>query len=64
MAWALFLLYRRSYTLAGAAVFQPPHFLFLCLAKEKENAPLAVEKKKKTLWVLIDKLVRFSGCPA
>ncbi|MBR2481434.1 MAG: hypothetical protein IKB58_01085 [Oscillospiraceae bacterium] len=25
-----------------------PHFLFLWLVKEKENAPLAVEKKKKT----------------
>ena len=26
-----------------------PHLLFLCLVKEKEDAPLTVEKKKKSL---------------
>ncbi|MBR2483505.1 MAG: hypothetical protein IKB53_02040 [Oscillospiraceae bacterium] len=31
-----------------------PHLLFLCLVKEKEDAPLAVEKKKKALGVRID----------
>ncbi|MBR2482158.1 MAG: hypothetical protein IKB58_04810, partial [Oscillospiraceae bacterium] len=35
-----------------------PHFLFLWRVKEKENAPLAVEKKKKAFWVLIGSLVR------
>ncbi|MBR2928847.1 MAG: hypothetical protein IKC24_06790 [Oscillospiraceae bacterium] len=39
-------------------LFSAPHFLFLWRVKEKENAPLAVEKKKKAFWVLIGSLVR------
>ena len=35
-----------------------PHFLFLWRVKEKENAPLAVEKKKKSFWQLADDLVK------
>ena len=35
-------------------LFSAPHFLFLWRVKEKENAPLAVEKKKKAFWELVD----------
>ena len=35
-----------------------PHFLFLWRVKEKENAPLAVEKKKKSFWQLADGSVK------
>ena len=34
--------------LVQVQAFSAPHFLFLWRVKEKENAPLAVEKKKKS----------------
>ena len=34
-----------------------PHLLFLSLAEEKEDVPLTVQKKKKTLWVRIDRQI-------
>ncbi len=36
-----------AHLLAQVQALSAPHLLFLCLAKEKEDAPLAVEKKKK-----------------
>ena len=47
-----------GFALSQVQTFSAPHFLFLWRVKEKENAPLAVEKKKKAFWVLIGSLVR------
>ena len=55
----MLLSYQKSCILAGAGCFSP-HLLFLWLIKEKEDAPLAVEKKKKALWVRVAPL---SGRP-
>ena len=45
-------------------MFSAPHFLFLWRVKEKENAPLAVEKKKKAFWKLVDGSVKKTNCGA
>ena len=53
----IFLCYRRL-ALLQVQARSAPHFLFLWHVKEKENAPLAVEKKKKSFWQLVDGSVK------
>ena len=40
----------------GCRRIQPHIFFFFVLPKEKEDVPLTVQKKKKTLWVRIGSL--------
>ena len=54
----VFLFDTKGLALAGVQTLSAPHFLFLWRVKEKENAPLAVEKKKKSFWQLADGSVK------
>ena len=51
-----------SIALSQVQAFSAPHFLFLWRVKEKENAPLAVEKKKKAFRELADGSVKKINC--